>query len=135
MTGTSVAAAILAGGRARRYGGVVKSTLVLDGARIIGGAEAVNVLPRDSANKGVALQRAMTLFACTTAIYVGDDATDEDAFAAVPGDRLLSVRVGAVDTPTRARAYLAAQTDIDVFLRILVDLRTTQFTQRPASDV
>jgi len=35
MTGTSVAAAILAGGRARRYGGVVKSTLVLDGARII----------------------------------------------------------------------------------------------------
>jgi trehalose 6-phosphate phosphatase len=107
----------------------------LDGARIIGGAEAVNVLPRDGANKGVALQRAMTLFACTTAIYVGDDATDEDAFAAVPGDRLLGVRVGAVDTPTRSRAHLASQTDIDVFLRILVDLRTTQFTQRPASDV
>ena len=106
----------------------------LDGARIIGGAEAVNILPRDSSNKGVALQRAMTLFACTTAIYVGDDATDEDAFAAVPGDRLLGVRVGAVGTPTRARAHLASQTDIDVFLRILVDLRTTQFT-RPASDV
>jgi molybdopterin-guanine dinucleotide biosynthesis protein A len=35
MTATSVAAAILAGGRARRFGGTVKSTLVLDGARII----------------------------------------------------------------------------------------------------
>jgi molybdopterin-guanine dinucleotide biosynthesis protein A len=35
MTGTSVAAAILAGGKARRLGGAVKSTLVLDGVRII----------------------------------------------------------------------------------------------------
>jgi len=35
MTGTSVAAAILAGGKARRLGGLVKSTLVLDGIRII----------------------------------------------------------------------------------------------------
>ena len=35
MTGTSVAAAILAGGKARRLGGRVKSTLVIDGVRII----------------------------------------------------------------------------------------------------
>jgi molybdopterin-guanine dinucleotide biosynthesis protein A len=35
MTGTSVAAAILAGGKARRLGGLVKSTLILDGIRII----------------------------------------------------------------------------------------------------
>jgi molybdopterin-guanine dinucleotide biosynthesis protein A len=35
MMGTSVAAAILAGGKARRLGGVVKSTLVIDGLRII----------------------------------------------------------------------------------------------------
>jgi molybdopterin-guanine dinucleotide biosynthesis protein A len=35
MAGTSVAAAILAGGRARRLGGLVKSTLVLGGTRII----------------------------------------------------------------------------------------------------
>jgi molybdenum cofactor guanylyltransferase len=35
MPGRSVAAAILAGGRARRLGGMVKNTLVLDGVRII----------------------------------------------------------------------------------------------------
>jgi molybdopterin-guanine dinucleotide biosynthesis protein A len=35
MKSTGVAAAILAGGRARRFGGTVKSTLVLDGLRII----------------------------------------------------------------------------------------------------
>jgi molybdopterin-guanine dinucleotide biosynthesis protein A len=35
MRRTSVAAAILAGGRARRFGGTVKSMLVLDGMRII----------------------------------------------------------------------------------------------------
>jgi molybdopterin-guanine dinucleotide biosynthesis protein A len=34
-SGTSVAAAILAGGKARRLGGTVKSTLVLDGSTII----------------------------------------------------------------------------------------------------
>ena len=35
MTRQPVAAAILAGGRARRFGGTVKSTLIVDGARII----------------------------------------------------------------------------------------------------
>jgi molybdopterin-guanine dinucleotide biosynthesis protein A len=35
MKSTGVAAAILAGGRGRRFGGTVKSTLVLDGLRII----------------------------------------------------------------------------------------------------
>ena len=35
MKSTFVAAAILAGGKARRFGGTVKSTLVLDGRRII----------------------------------------------------------------------------------------------------
>jgi molybdopterin-guanine dinucleotide biosynthesis protein A len=35
MTGQPVAAAILAGGRARRLGGATKNTLIIDGARII----------------------------------------------------------------------------------------------------
>jgi molybdopterin-guanine dinucleotide biosynthesis protein A len=35
MTGKPVAAAILAGGRARRFGGATKNTLVIDGIRII----------------------------------------------------------------------------------------------------
>lgn len=103
----------------------------LSGARIIGGSEAVNVLPHEGANKGVALLRAMDLFACTTAIYVGDDGTDEDAFGAAGPDRLLAIRVGEPTQPSRARFHLRTQEDMDRLLRILVDLRSTQFARRP----
>ena len=102
----------------------------LTDARVVDGAEAVNVLPRDGADKGVALRRAMQRFACTTAIYVGDDATDEDAFKAVTPDRLLGVRIGPSDR-SAAGFHLEHQTDIDALLRILVDLRSTQFAKRP----
>lgn len=104
----------------------------LTDARVVGGAEAVNVLPRGGADKGVALQRAMQLFACTTAIYAGDDDTDEDAFRAATPDRLLGVRIGRSERSS-AGFYLEHQTDIDAFLRILVDLRSTQFSKRPDS--
>jgi trehalose 6-phosphate phosphatase len=102
----------------------------LTDARVVGGAEAVNVLPRNGADKGVALRHAMRLFACTTAIYVGDDDTDEDAFRAIGPDRLLGVRIGRSDS-SAAGFHLENQTDIDALLRILVDLRSTQFSTRP----
>jgi trehalose 6-phosphate phosphatase len=102
----------------------------LTDARVVDGAEAVNVLPRGGADKGVALGRAMELFACTTAIYVGDDATDEDAFTSIAPDRLLGVRIGCSEQ-SAARFHLEHQTDVDALLRILVDLRSTQFSKRP----
>jgi trehalose 6-phosphate phosphatase len=108
-----------------------RAVQTLTDARIVGGAEAVNVLPRDGANKGVALRRAMDLFACTTAIYVGDDDTDEDAFRAVSPDRLLAIRIGATEH-SRARFHLESQLSIDTLLRVLVDLRSTEFARRPA---
>jgi trehalose 6-phosphate phosphatase len=102
----------------------------LDGARVVGGTEAINVMPH-GVHKGVALRRAMELFACSTAIYVGDDGTDEDAFGAVEPERLLAIRVGMAPEATRARFHLARQTDIDLLLRVLVDFRATQFARRP----
>ena len=116
-------------GAAAAIGRAVQS---LTDARVVGGAEAVNVLPRGGADKGVALERAMQLFACTTAIYVGDDDTDEDAFRAISPDRLLGVRIGRSERSS-AGFYLEHQTDIDALLRILVDLRSTQFSKRPDS--
>jgi trehalose 6-phosphate phosphatase len=107
-----------------------RAVQTLTDARVVGGAEAVNVLPRDGANKGVALKRAMQLFACTTAIYVGDDATDEDAFRAVGRDRLLGVRIGRSEN-SAAGFHLEQQSDVDSLLKILVDLRSTQFSRRP----
>jgi trehalose 6-phosphate phosphatase len=92
-------------------------------ARALGGAEAVSLLPRGGGNKGVALQQACRWFACDSAIYVGDDATDEDAFSSTYPERLLTIRVGAA-TNSRARFHLDCQDEIDSLLEILVDVRT-----------
>ena len=44
---------------------------------------------------------------CDTALYVGDDETDEDVFALDEPGRLLTVRVG--NAPSRAAFYLQRQ--------------------------
>ena len=63
------------------------------------------------------------LLACEKAIYVGDDETDEDAFAAGRADRLLSVRIGNARR-SRAAYRLKDQRQIDRFLRRLLALRS-----------
>jgi trehalose 6-phosphate phosphatase len=95
----------------------------LPDARALGGAEAVSLLPRGGANKGVALQQACRWFACDSAIYVGDDATDEDAFSSTFPEKLLPIRVGAADD-SHARYHLGHQEEIDELLQVLVDIRT-----------
>jgi trehalose 6-phosphate phosphatase len=106
--------------RARRA--VANAVRSLRAARVIGGCEAVNVMPRGAPHKGEALERARRLLACDKAIYVGDDETDEDAFAAARSDRLLSVRIGNVRR-SRATYRLKDQRQIDRFLRRLLALR------------
>lgn len=95
----------------------------LPDARALGGAEAVSLLPRGAANKGVALQQACRWFACDSAIYVGDDATDEDAFASPYPEKLLTIRVGAA-LDSGARYHVRSQEEIDTLLQVLVDIRT-----------
>jgi trehalose 6-phosphate phosphatase len=90
--------------------------------RIICGAAAVNLLPKDGANKGVALRRALELSACDTAVYVGDDETDEDAFGALKPEKLLSIRIGRSEA-SRALYHLESQQSIDQLLHVLVDAR------------
>lgn len=97
----------------------------LHGSRVVGGKQAVNLVPRDAPHKGIALKRARRLLACDSAIYVGDDDTDEDAFGAAAPERLLSIRIGATRTSS-AHYYLKSQYEIDSLLRMLVRLRPTQ---------
>lgn len=106
--------------RARRA--VTDALRLLRGARIIGGSLAFNVVPRGAPHKGQALERARRLLACDTAIYVGDDETDEDAFAAGRSDRLLSVRIGNARRSS-ATYRLRDQREIDRFLGRLLALR------------
>lgn len=93
--------------------------------RTIGGVKAINLLPRGGADKGIAVQRARRMFGCDKVIYVGDDATDEDAFTSAPPERLLSIRVGARGA-TRAQYRLHSQRDVDQFLQRLLQFRAAR---------
>lgn len=94
----------------------------LPNARALGGDKAINLIPRNAPDKGVALQRARRVLACDAVIYVGDDGTDEDAFASAPASRLLGVRIGR-SRSSHAAYYLKTQRDIDRFLQALLTLR------------
>jgi trehalose 6-phosphate phosphatase len=94
----------------------------LRGYRLIGGDRTVNLVPKGAPHKGVALERARRLLVCDTAIYVGDDDTDEDAFKAGRSDRLLAIRIG-MNRRSRARYCLKRQALIDDFLQALLSLR------------
>jgi trehalose 6-phosphate phosphatase len=82
----------------------------------------VNIVPADAPHKGMALERERSRLFCDTAIYVGDDETDEDVFALDQPGRLLSIRVGRKED-SRADFYLESQAGIDPLLRLLARLR------------
>jgi trehalose 6-phosphate phosphatase len=101
---------------------IVEAVRHLTDVRSIDGVKAVNLLPRGGTDKGVAVQQARRMFACDTVIYVGDDGSDEDAFASAPPDRLLSIRVGARGA-TQAQYRLRSQRDVDELLKLLLQFR------------
>jgi trehalose 6-phosphate phosphatase len=94
----------------------------LRGARSLGGDHAVALVPRGAPTKGAALERVCRLFASDSAIYVGDDHTDEEAFSVWPADRLLAIRIG-LHGRSRARYGLRNQREIDELLRVLLAMR------------
>jgi trehalose 6-phosphate phosphatase len=92
----------------------------LPGARVFGGRAVVNVVPADSHDKGDAVARLLPRAGRPTAVYVGDDATDEDAFR--NASVAVSVRVGRTHL-SAAEWYVPCQTDLDGFLRELARAR------------
>jgi trehalose 6-phosphate phosphatase len=94
----------------------------LRGSRVIGGDHTVNLVPRGAPHKGTALERARRQAACEAAIYVGDDETDEDVFAAGPRNNLLGIRIGRARR-TRACYRLKDQREIDRLLAVLLAFR------------
>jgi trehalose 6-phosphate phosphatase len=101
---------------------ILKVVAALEGARVIGGKRVVNLLPRGAPDKGVALERQRRRFNCAAAIYVGDDENDEDAFA-LDRAHLLGIRVER-KRGTRAHYFLRDQSELDVLLAMLVELRS-----------
>jgi trehalose 6-phosphate phosphatase len=94
----------------------------LPDARVLGGQEAVNLLPRNGVHKGLALQKVRADLARDSVIYVGDDDTDEDAFQSAPREELLAIRVGR-SRASRASYHLNTQDDVDQLLQVLLALR------------
>jgi trehalose 6-phosphate phosphatase len=90
--------------------------------RVVPGKLVINVIPKEAPNKGDALLELRTAEHADTALFVGDDVTDEDVFEIDQPGRLLSVRVGESKTSSAAY-YLRNQQDIDRLLARLVELR------------
>jgi trehalose 6-phosphate phosphatase len=88
--------------------------------RVIRGKQVVNLVPAGASDKGAALERLRVQLGCEVALYVGDDASDEDAFS--KGPQVVGVRVGHSST-SAARYYLRRQREVDTLLERLVALR------------
>jgi trehalose 6-phosphate phosphatase len=89
--------------------------------RLVLGKEVINIVPRGARHKGDALRRAVAQTGCAGAIYVGDDETDEDAFAAAAEAGWLGIRVEE-GPASRAGCFLPDQGAIDALLRVLLSL-------------
>ncbi len=106
----------------RALAAILAAIATLRDVRVIRGKQVVNVLPSDAPHKGIALERERRRFGCDTAIYVGDDQTDEDVFELDQPGRLLAIRVGATRN-SQAPYFIRGQRDIDDFLRLVIALR------------
>jgi trehalose 6-phosphate phosphatase len=78
------------------------------------------VIPAGFPNKGDAVVTLLRRMRLDTALYAGDDVTDEDAFAVGP-PRVFGVRVGP--GPSRAPWRLRSQAEVDALLGRLAALR------------
>jgi trehalose-phosphatase len=95
----------------------------IDGAHVLQGKEVVEVSVVQ-ADKGTALLGLVERLAVDAVLYVGDDTTDEHAFAAVArraGAADVTVKVGEGDT---AAAYrVGSPTDVPPLLRVITESR------------
>jgi trehalose 6-phosphate phosphatase len=96
-------------------------------ARVVGGKCVVNVIPAGAPHKGHALERLRVQTRSQTALYAGDDLTDEDVFELAPADKTLGIRVGR-NASTRAAYYLRDQREVDLLLSHLARLRSESST-------
>jgi trehalose 6-phosphate phosphatase len=101
---------------------IVQAAADLGPARLIGGKQVINILPERAPHKGLALLRERDRQRCDTALYLGDDVTDEDVFGLDQPGRLLSIRVGA-KRRSAASYFLRSQAAVDELLDVLLELR------------
>jgi trehalose 6-phosphate phosphatase len=108
-----------------------RHAIMLAGARLppalhlISGKLVVHVIHAHAPTKAKALLRLRDELEADTALYVGDDANDEEVFELDQPGRLIGVRIGRSRT-SHAAWFLRDQTEIDRLLRELIALRATR---------
>jgi trehalose 6-phosphate phosphatase len=88
----------------------------LPGARVFGGHLVVNVVPEGAPTKADAVESFAAAFGGAPVLYVGDDATDEDAFRSP--SVTWSVRVGRAAF-SAAQFFVEDQEQVDILLQKL----------------
>jgi trehalose 6-phosphate phosphatase len=100
--------------------------------RVLGGRHAdLNLAPAGDHTKGTALAGHLRELGCASALYVGDDRTDEDIFG-LDLPELVSIRIGQ-KTGSRARYFLHEQGEIDRLLDRLLALSPGQVRAVPSA--
>ncbi|HEY8209502.1 MAG TPA: trehalose-phosphatase [Myxococcaceae bacterium] len=101
---------------------ILEAAAGLGPLRLVGGRMVVNLIPEGAPHKGIALEASRDRLGCDTALYVGDDETDEDVFAMDEPGRLLGIRVGA-SSRSRAPFFIDSQPEVDRLIETLILLR------------
>jgi trehalose 6-phosphate phosphatase len=91
-------------------------------SRMVAGKMVVNVVPAEAPHKGHALRALCQSESVATALYVGDDTTDEDVFRLGTAQSWVTARVG-VSKASAAAYFLRNQKEIDGLLARLLALR------------
>lgn len=89
------------------------------GVRCVEGIEVLNLVPVGAPNKGDALQRLRRELGAATVLYVGDEDTDEDAFATLDNETSIGIRIGVTEQ-SRARYFVPGQDHMEALLDLLL---------------
>ncbi len=105
----------------RFVGGTFAELARQHGLEVITGKNVVEARP-PGLEGGIAVRRVLAGYRQALPVYVGDDATDEDAFRALGADGI-TVRVAPAGTATRARYLVHSVADVIRFIHFLADAR------------
>lgn len=87
--------------------------------RVVDGHLVVNVVPKVSRHKGDAVRLLMKSTASKSAVFIGDDVTDEDVFR-LHLPHVLTIRVGGTNEPTAADLHVKNRAEVRKILKLLV---------------
>ena len=96
-----------------------RAARALPGVRLLDGKRVVNVLPARAPHKGAVLAALARRLRAHCVLFLGDDLTDEAAFATPVAPAYVTVRVGR-SRASAAAFVLSSQREVDALLRELL---------------